>query len=138
MNNLEKALVIATKAHAGQFDKNGVDYIEHPKKVASYVETEEEKIVALLHDVVEDTDITLDFLKKEGFGEEIIKAIDVLTKKFIQSEEEYYNLIKKNELAKKVKIADLKHNSMIARYNKPTIQNIDKCIHYLENLKKLI
>lgn len=138
MNNLEKALVIATKAHVGQFDKNGVDYIEHPKKVASYVETEEEKIVALLHDVVEDTDITLDFLKKEGFGEEIIKAIDVLTKKFIQSEEEYYNLIKKNELAKKVKIADLKHNSMIARYNKPTIQNIDKCIHYLENLKKLI
>ena len=83
--NLEKAIQIAVEAHAGTKDKGGKAYILHPISVMMRVETEEEKIVAILHDVVEDTDWTFDALRKEGFSETVIEALETVTK---SSEEE--------------------------------------------------
>ena len=77
----EKALLIATKAHEGQKSKNGEDYILHPITVSIYCITERGKIAALLHDVVEDTDVTLEDLRREGFGEDILNAVDCVSKR---------------------------------------------------------
>lgn len=107
---------IATKAHMGQVDKAGVPYIEHPKTVASYCTTEYAKIIGWLHDVVEDTDVTLDDLRKQGFDEFLLEALDCVTKpKIGYDETAYYKNIKQNEIAREVKLADLKHNSDMSR-----------------------
>jgi len=107
---LEKAISIALAEHKGQKDKGGNPYILHPLRVMLSVETIEEKIVALLHDVIEDSNITIQNLIEEHFPEEILKAIILLTKKQNQSYEDYILAIKKNSLANKVKLADLKDN----------------------------
>lgn len=113
MDKIKEAFNIAMKAHNGQKDKGGYDYIYHPIIVALHCETEEEKVVALLHDVVEDTNVTLNDL--QIFGEEIVKAVDAITKKDGQPLEEYLNIVKANELARKVKIQDLTHNMDTSR-----------------------
>ncbi|HEX0888222.1 TPA: GTP pyrophosphokinase, partial [Streptococcus pneumoniae] len=110
-----KAHEVAKKAHFGQIDRAGIDYIKHPETVASFVATDEEKAVAYLHDVIEDTSLTLLDLKKEGFSKNIIEAVDILTKKKGQDYQSYLNLVKKNELARVVKLADLRHNSDLTR-----------------------
>ena len=76
---LEKAIRIATEAHEGQTDKAGKEYILHPLRVMNSCESETEKICAVLHDVVEDTDITLEHLGNEGFSDEILRGLDLLT-----------------------------------------------------------
>lgn len=108
--NTLKAMDIAYKAHHGQVDKAGVPYIFHPIHLAEQMETEEECIVALLHDVVEDTDITFDQLAKL-FSNKVIEALKLLTH---DDSVEYFNYvreIKKNPIARTVKFADLCHNS---------------------------
>ena len=75
---LELALSIATKAHRGQFDKAGIDYIEHPIFVASQVDSEEEKAVALLHDVIEDSSVTAEELLNAGLPETVVTAVQIL------------------------------------------------------------
>ena len=112
---IDIALVIAKKAHAGQVDKAGVDYIQHPLYVASQVETEQEKAVALLHDVLEDSDITAADLLAYGLSNEVVTAVQILTKKKGQSYQEYLEKVKTNDLARVVKLADLKHNSDLSR-----------------------
>lgn len=109
------ALRIAKKAHMGQVDKGGVDYIQHPLYVASQMVTDEEKAVALLHDVIEDSSCTLASLTKSGLPQEVIEAVDILTKKPLVDDAEYFSAIKANELARVVKLADLKHNSDLSR-----------------------
>ena len=111
----QQALAIAKDAHKGQVDKAGVDYIQHPLFVASLVEGELAKTVALLHDVVEDSDWTLEDLRKEGLPEEVVQALGILTKKRNENYEEYILRVKQNPLARKVKLADLKHNSDLSR-----------------------
>ena len=106
-----KALKIAYKAHDGQVDKCGMPYIFHPFCVAEQLENEDEIITALLHDVAEDTDIGIDELKTEGFNEKIIQALTLLTRDSRMPYFDYVERIKGNEIARKVKIADLKHNS---------------------------
>lgn len=88
-----KAHEVAKKAHFGQIDRAGIDYIKHPETVASFVATDEEKAVAYLHDVIEDTSLTLLDLKKEGFSKNIIEAVDILTKKKGQDYQSYLNLV---------------------------------------------
>lgn len=78
---LELALSIATEAHRGQFDKAGIDYIEHPIFVASQVDSEEEKAVALLHDVIEDSSVTAEELLNAGLPETVVTAVQILSKK---------------------------------------------------------
>ena len=109
------ALSIAKKAHAGQVDKAGIDYIQHPLYVASQVKTEQEKAVALLHDVLEDSDITAADLLAYGLLNEVVTAVQTLTKKKGQSYQDYLEKVKSNDLARVVKLADLKHNSDLSR-----------------------
>ena len=108
--NTRKAMNIAYNAHNGQMDKSGVPYIFHPIHLAEQMDTEEECIVALLHDVVEDTDITFENLEKE-FPIEVIQCLKLLTHDKSVDYIEYVKKIKDNSIARKVKLADLKHNS---------------------------
>ena len=112
---IDIALAIARKAHAGQVDKAGIDYIQHPLYVASQVKTEQEKAVALLHDVLEDSDITVADLLAYGLSNEVVTAVQTLTKKKGQSYQDYLEKVKSNDLARVVKLADLKHNSDLSR-----------------------
>jgi metal dependent phosphohydrolase, HD region len=120
---IDIALAIAKKAHAGQVDKAGVDYIQHPLYVASQVKTEQEKAVALLHDVLEDSDITAADLLAYGLSNEVVTAVQTLTKKKGQSYQDYLEKVKSNNLARVVKLADLKHNSDLSRLK--TVSNTD-------------
>lgn len=120
MSNYELALKIATEAHKGQVDKAGVPYINHPLTVASLVDTEEEKIVALLHDTIEDTNITEQDLLNYGFSNKIVEAVKLLTHNKDVPYMDYVAKIKDNELARKVKIADLTHNSDLSRLKEIT------------------
>ncbi len=133
-NMFEKSVEIATKAHAGQVDKAGAEYIQHPIRLAEKVESLEEKTVAMLHDVVEDSDYSFEDLKKEGFSQEIIDAVECLTKR---EGEEYFSFIKRvkrNHLATAVKIADLKDNSNLERIPNPTQVDIDRVEKYKKAL----
>ena len=100
------ALEIATKAHKCQVDKADVVYINHLVKVASMVTSEKAKIVALLHDVIEDSEYTLEDLRNSDFIEEIVDAVSVLTKPKNMSYNDYLNRVKGNSLARQVKLAD--------------------------------
>ena len=122
----EKAYEIAKKAHLGQVDKAGEDYIKHPEKVASFVKTDEEKAVAYLHDVIEDTELTLENLYEYDFSKEVIEAVDIITKKRGEDYQSYLNSVKKNKLARAVKLADLRHNSDLTRLIKVTEKDIKR------------
>lgn len=108
--NTRKAMKIAFDAHINQLDKSGVPYIYHPIHLAEQAKTEEECIVALLHDTVEDTDITFEDLEKE-FPETVIDALKLLTHDKEVEYMEYVRNIKSNPIARNVKLLDLKHNS---------------------------
>ena len=133
----EKAYEIAKKAHLGQIDKAGEDYIKHPEKVASFVNSDEEKAVAYLHDVIEDTNLTLNDLRNYGFSEDIVEAVDIITKKRGQDYQTYLRLVKTNALARTVKLADLCHNSDLTRLNKITEKDIKRKEKYQEAIKFL-
>ena len=122
----EKAYKIAKKAHLGQVDKAGEAYIKHPEKVASFVKTDEEKAVAYLHDVIEDTELTLENLYEYDFSKEVIEAVDIITKKRGEDYQSYLNSVKKNKLARAVKLADLRHNSNLTRLTKVTEKDIER------------
>jgi len=122
----EKAYEIAKRAHLGQVDKAGEDYIKHPEKVASFVKTDEEKAVAYLHDVIEDTELTLEDLCEYSFSKEVIEAVDIITKKRGEDYQSYLNSVKKNKLARAVKLADLRHNSDLTRLIKVTEKDIKR------------
>ncbi|MBO6113680.1 MAG: GTP pyrophosphokinase [Lachnospiraceae bacterium] len=116
---LKKAEDIATVAHKGQFDRCGVEYINHPRTVASYVDNPKEKIVAWLHDTIEDTDITEADLRPV-FGDEITDAVVALTKTEGEDYFDYISRVIKNPLSARVKIADLTHNMKPDRIPHPT------------------
>ena len=120
-----KAMIIAYNAHMNQFDKAGVPYIYHSIHLAEQMETETECIVALLHDVVEDTDVTFKDLEKE-FPKDSIEALKLLTHDKKVDYMEYIKAIKKNDIAKKVKIADLIHNSDETRLENITLKDISR------------
>ena len=111
----------AVTAHAGVMDKAGVPYILHPLRIMGGAKTVKEKIVGVLHDTVEDTNewsllnVTLDYLRDEGFPEEIIEAVDSVTHRKDESYEDYIQRAKKNVIGRKIKILDLRDNSDIFR-----------------------
>lgn len=122
---IKLAYAIALVAHKNQYDKVGVPYINHPLTVSNNLETEDEKIVGLLHDVVEDTAVTLDDLRL-FFDKHIIEAIDLLTHKEEDSYMDYLAKIKTNPLALKVKLADLNHNMDMSRFENPTKRDYER------------
>ena len=130
-----KALEIAYKAHFGQLDKGGSPYILHPIRVALHCQTEDEKIVALLHDVVEDTAMTFEDLKAEGFNDKLLEALKCLTKEEGEDYKTFIERVSTNHLATKVKIQDLKDNMDVTRLNGKThckLETYKEALEYLE------
>lgn len=120
MSPLDLALVIATEAHAGTTDKAGAAYILHPLRVMLQLDTEEERVVALLHDVVEDTEWTLDLLRAAGFSETIVQAVDHVTRRADETYEAFVARASENPIASRVKEADLIDNMDLGRIAEPT------------------
>jgi len=138
---LNKAIEIAAKAHSGQVDKGGNSYILHPLRVMqNFCESESEatKICAVLHDVVEDTDITLDDLRAEGFSEEIITALDCLTKRDGESYDEFISRILTNEIACRVKNGDLADNMDLTRIPNPTEKDKERVKKYRDAADRIM
>ena len=117
---ISKAKKIAIEAHKGQIDKSGEPYIGHPMRVAELLQNSEAKIraIAYLHDVIEDTELTLDDLRREGIPEIVIQAIDAISRRKGEPYIEYIERVKKNKLAAVVKHADIMDNSSPARLEK--------------------
>lgn len=115
----KKALCIAYKAHEGQVDKTGVPYIFHPFHLAESMTDENSTIVALLHDVIEDTDWTIDDLEKEGFNEDILTALKLMTHNPAEPYMNYISRLSTCPVARQVKLADLYHNSDRTRVENP-------------------
>lgn len=127
---LEKAILIATNAHKGQLDKGGSPYILHPLRLMFAMHNETEKICAVLHDVIEDTEITLDYLRNEGFSEEVLYALDALTRRNAETYDEFIRRIIKNKIASNVKLADLNDNMDLSRINSPTQKDYERIEKY--------
>lgn len=126
----KKAMRIAFEAHKDQTDKNGMPYIYHPIHLAEQMSDELTTCVALLHDVIEDTDMTFEQLEAAGFGAEIIAALRLMTHDEDVPYMDYVAEIKKNAIATKVKLADLKHNSDLSRLDyvdEKAIIRAEKC-----------
>src|SRR5438067_1825361 len=115
MATIERALQIAAGAHEGQRDKEGLPYILHPLRVMMSVEGEEAQIVAVLHDVVEDTPVTPDELRQAGFSENVLAAVACVTHRKDEPYADYVVRCKANEVARRVKLADLGDNSRLDR-----------------------
>lgn len=129
---LGKMIVIATNAHAGQFDRGGNPYILHPLRVMSYLKTDDEELmcIALAHDVIEDTSVTYRDLREAGMTERIIAGIRALTKQPGQTYEEYKAGVFANVDAMRVKMCDLRHNTDIRRLKGVTEKDIARMAKY--------
>jgi len=117
----KKAQIIAMDAHSNQYDKTGSPYINHIWRVSEMMDSPEATIVALLHDVIEDTDISYDYLHLSGFPDDIINSICLLTKTNDTNIDEYFKKIKSDPVARAVKIGDLSHNMDESRWEDPVI-----------------
>jgi len=130
MSTLERAIEIAAQAHAGQRDKGGEPYVLHPLRVMLRMTTEEERIVAVLHDVVEDSEVTLERLRAEGFSSAVVAAIDALTKRPGEDRLQAAARAARNPLARKVKLADNAENSDLSRIPDPTPKDHERLEQY--------
>ncbi len=130
--NTKKALKLCFEAHKDQTDKSGIPYVFHPFHLAEQMETEETTIVALLHDVIEDTDYTIGDLKKMGFADSVTDAIMLMTHDDETEYMDYVRRIKSNPIAKAVKLADLKHNSDISRLDEVDDSALERREKYLK------
>lgn len=140
MATLERAIAIAAMAHEEQVDKAGMPYVLHPLRMMLSVDTPEARMAAVLHDVVEDTAVTLEQLRAEGFPEAVIEAVEALTKRDGEDYEAFVRRVAPNPIARKVKLADLRDNSDLSRITEPTerdrqrIEKYRRAIEYLETL----
>lgn len=138
MATLERAIEIAAKAHAGQMDKAGQPYVLHPLRMMLAVKTPEARIAAVLHDVVEDTAVTLKELEGEGFPAEVLEAVEALTKREGEDYEAFIRRVAPNPIAREVKLADLRDNSDLSRILEPIerdrerVKKYRRAIAYLE------
>ena len=122
--------MISFEAHKDQIDKSGVPYVYHPFHLAEQMTDEETTIVALLHDVAEDTDLTVDDLQRMGFSSAVCDALRLLTHYETVPYMEYVSLIKDNPIAKVVKLADLCHNSDLSRLDNVTEKDLMRVEKY--------
>ena len=137
MATLERAIALAAEAHAGQVDKAGAPYILHPLRLLLAVDTPEERIVAVLHDVVEDTPWTLEALRAEGFTQEVVDAVEALTKRAGESYEAFIDRVAANPLARRVKRADLTDNLDLRRLPVLTDADLARIARYQAALARL-
>ena len=133
----EKALQIAIKVHDGQTDKAGAPYIFHPIRVADRCSTDEERTVALLHDTIEDTEVTPEYLLSEGFPRNIVDAILSVTRNEDESYEDFIRRTRLNPIGRQVKLHDLEDNMDITRLNELTERDIYRLNKYLKAYRYL-
>ena len=137
---LERALEIAAITHAGQTDKGGAPYILHPLRVMLRVAPGAQQIVAVLHDVVEDSDgkVTFDDLAREGFSREVIDGVRAVTRIEGESYEDFIARAALNPVGKAVKLADLAENSDLSRIDRPTQKDLERGEKYRRAIQQLI
>ena len=133
----KKALCLCFEAHKDQRDKSGMPYVFHPFHLAEQMETEDTTVVALLHDVVEDTDCTLDDLAAMGFGDAVIDALTLLTHDPAVPYMEYVAAIQHDPIARAVKLADLRHNSDLSRLDTVDDEALARREKYLQAIDLL-
>ena len=133
----KKALKLCFDAHKDQVDKSGIPYVFHPFNVAERMMDEDCVIVALLHDVVEDADYTLDDLRAMGFSEAVLEALELMTHKPNVPYMDYIAKLKENPLACEVKHADLRHNSDLSRLGVITEKDLQRVKKYEKAMELL-
>ena len=141
MSTLERAIAIAAEAHAGQVDKAGAPYVLHPLRMMLHLASNDERIVAVLHDVCEDCpDWTFDRLRREGFAEHILTALRSVTKRDGEDYEAFVRRAAADPIGRRVKLADLQDNCDLTRIAAPTardLERVDKYRRAIELMGKL-
>jgi hypothetical protein len=130
VSTLEHAIALAAKAHQGQVDKAGAPYILHPLRVMLSLITVEERITAVLHDVIEDCGWSPEMLRAEGFSETIIEAVDSVTRRTGESYEDFVLRAAANPVGRRVKLADLRDNCDLSRIAAPTQRDHERVTKY--------
>lgn len=130
MSTLERAIIVAASAHAGQVDKGGEPYILHPLRVMLRLQSEHERMAAVLHDVVEDTKVTLENLRTTGFPEEVVAAVECLTKRPGESRVDAARRAAADPIARVVKLADNAENMDMSRLPSPTEKDYARLEEY--------
>lgn len=133
----KRAMRLMFEAHKDAWDKSGLPYVFHPFHVAEQMDDETSTVVALLHDVVEDTHYTLDDLREMGFSAQVCEALDLLTHRKGVPYMDYVRKMKANPVAVKVKLADLAHNSDLSRLEQPSDKDIKRVEKYKAAMKVL-
>jgi (p)ppGpp synthase/HD superfamily hydrolase len=126
MSDLGRAIAIAASAHQDQLDKNGTPYILHPIRMMLKMDNVEQMIATVLHDVIEDTEWTLDHLRKEGFSDRIVDLVDLLSRRELETYDEFIERLRTDPVAVKVKLADLEDNMDITRLPEITEKDISR------------
>ena len=135
---LERAIEIAARTHAGQTDKGGAPYILHPLRVMLRVAPGAQQIVAVLHDVVEDSDVTFEDLEREGFSAEVVKGLRAVTKVEGESYEDFVARAALDPVGKAVKLADLMENSDLSRIAEPSQKDLERVEKYGRAIRYLM
>lgn len=136
---LAKAIRIAATAHETQVDKGLQPYILHPLRVMFAQSDDTARVCAALHDVIEDGGISIETLREEGFSEEVLRALTALTKRANEAYDDYIGRVLENEIACRVKLADLRDNMDLSRISQPTEehhQNLEKYSRAVDRLSK--
>ncbi|WET10619.1 MULTISPECIES: GTP pyrophosphokinase [unclassified Pseudomonas] len=138
MSILDAVIALACRVHAGQVDKSGKPYILHPLRLMLKFETLDEQVVSVLHDVVEDSNVTLDELRQLGLSEHVIHAIDCLSKRPGEVYEDFIARIWPDELARKVKIEDIRDNLNLTRLPTLETKDLERIAKYHKALRYLL
>lgn len=134
---LRRAVAIAEQQHAGQVDKAGRPYIEHPKRVMRAMQSDAERIVAILHDVIEDGDVTLAQLADEGFPQYLLDALDAVTRRKDETYEAFVARAAADPIGRNVKRADLRDNADLTRIASPTAADLARTEKYRRALAQI-
>jgi (p)ppGpp synthase/HD superfamily hydrolase len=137
MPTIEDAIALALDAHRGQLDRAGKPYILHPLRVMHNVETDEQRLVAILHDVVEDSPTTLDDLRRMGYSAAVVEAVDCLTRRDDETYEQFIERIAPNPLARRVKLADLLDNMDLRRSIPMKAEDLERFQRYQRAWERL-
>lgn len=137
MDLIARAVELAAKAHAGQRDKAGQPYILHPLRLMMSMDTHAEMMTAVLHDVIEDSDSTPDDLRELGISEEVVEAVELLSRRQSETYEQFIERIKSNELARKVKLVDLADNMDLSRLDDIGEKDLERLAKYHRAYKEL-
>jgi (p)ppGpp synthase/HD superfamily hydrolase len=137
VSTLERAIVIAAEGHAGRLDKGGNPYILHPLRVMLRLDTNEERIAGVLHDVVEDCRWSIDDLRAEGFSEAVLRAVEAVTSRDGESYDDFVARAAADPIGRRVKLADLEDNSDLRRISNPTAKDYARIEKYQRAIRMI-